>query len=67
MRRNRVYLARCGITIVAAVAVTDTAGIVRPGAADKGCGGVTGRTVEVGRDVGGYGIYHAFRRSTVMA
>ena len=66
MRGNRVYLARRGITIVAAVAVTDTAGIVRPGTAGKGCGGVTGRAVEIGRYVGGYGICHAFRRSTVM-
>ena len=56
MRGNRVYLARRGITIVAAIAITDTATIVRPGTADKGCGVVTGRTVEVGRDVGGYGI-----------
>jgi len=42
MRGNRVYLARRGITIVAAVAVTRIAGIMSPRATNEGCGGMTG-------------------------
>lgn len=51
---------------VAGVAVTGTAGIVRPGTANEGCGGMTGGAVEAGWNVGGYGIHHADRGITIM-
>ena len=67
MRGNRVYLARRDITIMTGITVVDAAGIVRPAAASEGCGGMTGRTVQVGRNMGGYSIHHALRRSAIMA
>jgi hypothetical protein len=53
MRGNRVYLARRDITIMTGITVVDAAGIVRPAAASEGCGGMTGRTVQVGRNMAG--------------
>ena len=67
MRGNRVYFARCDIPIVTGITVVDTAGIVRPGAASEGCGGMTGRTIQAGRNMGGDSIHHALRRSAIMA
>jgi len=67
MRGNRVYLARRGNTIVTGITVVDAAGIVGPGAASEGCRGMTGRTVQVGRNVRRHGIHHALSRSAVMA
>jgi len=51
---------------VTGIAVTGTAGIVRPATTGEGCGGMTGGAVEAGRNVGGYGIHHADRGSTIM-
>lgn len=48
------------------VAVTDTTGIVCPGAAYEGCRGVTEVAVETGRNMRGHGIHHTSRRSTVV-
>ena len=52
---------------VASVAVADSAGVVNPGTAREGCSGVTGGTVQAGRNMGRYGIHHACRRITIMA
>ena len=52
---------------VAGVAVTDTAGIVSPAAAGEGCGGMTGGTIQAGRNMGWHGIHHACRRITIVA
>ena len=66
MRGNRVYLACRSITIMAGITVVDTTGIVRPGAAHKSCGGMTGGAVQVGRNVGGDSVYHTLRRIAIM-
>ncbi len=42
---------RAAAIIVALVAVPSTTGIVRPGAAFEGCSGVTGATIQAGRNV----------------
>ena len=52
---------------VAGVAVTDTAGIVSPAATGKGCGGMTGGTIQAGRYMGRYSIHHACRRISIVA
>ena len=49
------------------IAVVDTAGIVRPAAAGKACGGMTGGTVQAGRNMRRHGIHHACRRITIVA
>ena len=53
---------------VTAIAVTDSTGIVNPGAADKGCSGMTGAAIQVGRKVGrvSRGIF-TNRGITIMA
>jgi len=67
MRGDRIYLARRDNTIVTGITVVDAAGIVRPGAANEGRRGMTGRTVQVSRNVRRYSIHHALCRSAVMA
>ncbi len=52
---------------VTAVAVTGTAGIVGPAAAGEGRCGMTGGTVETGRNMGRHGIHHTRRRITIVA
>ena len=42
--------------IVTLVAVTDTTGIVRPGAAYEGCRGMAGTAIQRGRDVNRIGL-----------
>ena len=51
---------------VTGVAIIGAAGIVCPGAAHKGCRGMTGGTVQAGRNMGGHCIYHALRRIAIM-
>ena len=48
------------------ITVTDTTGIMRPGAAHEGCGCITEVAVQAGRNVGWYGIHHADRGITIM-
>lgn len=66
MRGNRVCLACRPITIMAGITVVDTTGIVRPGAAHEGCGGMTGGTIQAGINMGGHGIYHTLRIIAIM-
>ena len=49
------------------ITVVGTAGIVRPATASEGCGGMTGGTVQAGRNMRRHGIHHARRRIAVMA
>ena len=49
------------------ITVVGTAGIVRPATASEGCGGMTGGTVQTGRNMRRHGIHHACRRIAVMA
>jgi len=51
---------------VTGIAVTDTAGVVRPAAADESSGGMTGGAVQAGRNVRGHGIHHADCRIAIM-
>lgn len=51
---------------VTGIAVTGTAGIVSPGAANESCCGMTGRAVQAGRDMGRHGIRLAFRSNTIV-
>ena len=41
------------------IAVTDTAGVVRPTTAGESCGRMTGDAIQAGRNVRGHGIRHA--------
>ena len=66
MRGDRVYLACRFITIMAGITVVDTSGIVRPGAAHKSCGGMTGGTVQASRNMGRHSIYHTLRIIAIM-
>lgn len=52
---------------VTGVTVTDTTGIVSPGAASEGRSGMTGGTIQTGCNVCGDGIHLASRRITIMA
>lgn len=49
------------------IAVTNTAGIVSPGSTGESCGGMTGGTIQAGRNVSWYGIHHACRRIPIVA
>jgi len=51
---------------VTGITVINTTGIVSPGAAHKGCGGMAGGTVQAGRNMGGYCIHLTLRRIAVM-
>lgn len=51
---------------VTGIAVTNTAGVVRPAAADESSGRMTGGAVQAGRNVRGYGIHHADCRIAIM-
>ena len=59
---------RTAACTVTRVTVSSTTGIVSPGAAYEGCGGMTGTAIQSGRDVwrGGFGI-HTLRSNTIMA
>ena len=48
---------------VTLIAVSSAAGIVSPGAAEEGCGSMTGAAIQSGRDMGGV---HALRGNTIM-
>ena len=52
---------------VTGVAVTDAGGIMSPGAASEGCGGMTGGTVQAGLNVRGVRGYLTFRDITIVA
>ena len=67
MRGNRVYLSSRVIAIMASVAIIGTAGVVRPAAANEGCGSVTGRAIQAGREMGGHRIDLAPGGIAVMA
>ena len=63
------WLGSCAATrTVTLIAVSSAAGIVSPGAAEEGCGSMTGAAIQSGRDMGrvGFGI-HALRGNTIMA
>ena len=51
---------------MAGIAVTNTAGIMRPAATGEGRGGMTGRAIEAGRKVCGHGIRLACRRIAIV-
>ncbi len=58
---------RAATRTVTLVAVTGSTGIMHPGAAYEGCGGMTGVAIQVGFKVGGVGLGSlANRRTTVM-
>jgi len=52
---------------VTGIAVANAAGIMRPAAAGESRSRMTGRTIEAGRNMGRYCIYHAGCRITIMA
>ena len=51
---------------MAGIAVTNTAGIMRPAATGEGRGGMTGRAIEAGCKVCGHGIHLACRRIAIV-
>lgn len=67
MRGNRVYLSSRVTAIMASVAIIGTAGVVRPAAADEGCGSMTGGAIQAGREVGGHCIDLALGGIAIMA
>jgi len=66
MRGYHLVSLRTATRAVAGITVVDTAGIVRPGTAGEGCGGMAGGAVQAGLNVGGYSIHHAFRGSAIV-
>ena len=60
LRRRAVARAMAVFAVIGAV------GVMRPGAAHEGCGGMAEVAVQAGRKVGRDGIYHAFRGITIV-
>ena len=67
MRGYHLISLRAATRAVTGIAVVDTAGIVRPGAASEGCGGMTGGAVQAGLNVRGNRVYLTLGDRTIMA